>query len=176
MAIIPTNGLYFLICLGGYFVVPEFVLFCLLPGRRSPLRALFTPKNAGLAAVLLGAFAIWPPVFGELHTRGAMGMFNRAGHLLVPDQTARICVYFVLAWLTCVRFARIDLGFWLIFTNIAIMMYSTGWDKYLLPVLAAFWYLGPANGSCGPPLLWCDEASERRDDPLALAGPESAAP
>ena len=53
---------------------------------------------------------------------------------------------YVLACLTLVRFAHLDLGTWLVAVNFVLMAFLwTPWEKYCLQVLAALWFLKAAG-------------------------------
>lgn len=140
-----SHGLYLLVCLGVYFVIPEFLLF-----RRWPsLRSLATRKALLLGVGLLILFAFDPPVFPP-NTPG--GAFGRVSNYL-PDLVFQ-SLYLFSAWICCVRFARPTLGGWVVLANFAVMLFTyVAWEKYYLPILAALWAaksagaLDPVGGS-----------------------------
>jgi hypothetical protein len=152
--LVPGYGLYFLSCIGAYFVVPEFVLY----RRWRSSAALLTKRNTVLAVVVIALFAIFPPLSPDV----PMGVFNRLTLVLFPtevlgswSETIRYALFCTLAWLTCVRFARIDLVFWLLLTNFALMTASyAAWEKYNLAVLATLWYLRSIQDLDRPIDLW----------------------
>lgn len=163
----PGFALYFLTCLGLYFVAFEFVLF----RRRTLLRDLSRPLALGALAVVLLLFAVFSPIDPEHE----MGVFNRTMATLLPpavlggwSEAVRIVLYSVLAWAACVRFARCfgagDLVFWVVVANGALMLASfEAWEKYNLATIAVLWYL---RSLC--PL-------ERPVDPWRARDPEPAA-
>jgi hypothetical protein len=137
----PGYGLYFVACIGAYFVVPELLLF-----RRWHLFAeLRTRRSALLALAVVLLFIVFPPL-SEARTHGAL---NRLAMLMLPPAllgdlslVSRLLGFGVLAWLACVRFARFDLVFWLLLANATIMLaVFEPWEKYDLAMLVALWYL-----------------------------------
>ncbi|MFT5696419.1 MAG: hypothetical protein ACI9QQ_002399 [Myxococcota bacterium] len=137
----PMLGIHFLTTMGIYFVVPEFVLF----RRWHFVTEFLTKKSLVIAAVLLLFYLIDPPIFGELK----QGITGRAAEVLpVP---LRMIVFFVLGWATCIRFARIDLAFWVLVMQLLIVLNAfSAWEKYALPVLAVFWFM-KATGELDTP-------------------------
>lgn len=134
-SIFPEYSLYFLSCIGLYFVIPEFILF----RRSTNLWNLFTRKNVFIAVGMLWLFIIFSP----LHTTGllAPGLLNRTAKFFLND-FLQVALFYVLALLACVRFSRINLAFWLLLSNCGIMIKAPMiWDKYALPLLIVFWYL-----------------------------------
>ena len=138
--IAPDSSLYFLACVGLYFVIPE---LCLFHTRSlfSPLiesRKLLTLKNCLFAFVLLILFAIFPP----LQTHGILT--NVAEKL--PNDFFKITLYYLLALIAALRFyRRIDIAFWILLVNCGLMMKAFPWDKYVLPLVVVFWYLKSIN-------------------------------
>lgn len=128
-----SPSLYFLSCIGLYFVIPEWVLF----NRSFNLKQILTFRNVGLALGLLSAFVFFPP--SEAH-----GLLIKVENFL-PDTTIILAVLYVLAWLACARFTRANLTFWLLFVNCGLMLKAYPWDKYALPLLVVFWYFKSIN-------------------------------
>ena len=139
-AVAPDSSLYFLACVGLYFVIPE---LCLFHTRSlfSPLiesRKLLTLKNCLFAFVLLILFAIFPP----LQTHGILT--NVAEKL--PNDFSKLTLYYLLALIVALRFyRRIDIAFWILLVNCGLMMKAFPWDKYVLPLVVVFWYLKSIN-------------------------------
>jgi hypothetical protein len=133
----PSHALYFLCCVGFYFVLPEAIL-----GRRWSDLTTVTSVGAALSAVLLALFLLVPPVFPD----GIGGAFNRALHGLDLAEGVRATLTFVLALGTCLRFQRGGLGAWLV-AIVALTMLSTHapWEKYYLPLIATLWLLSSAR-------------------------------
>ncbi len=128
------HAAFFATIVGAYFVVPEFLLF----RRRETLDELWTLRAALLGLLVVAAFAALPWAFAEK----PLGIFNRTAGALLPVPWLQAGVYAVLAWLACVRFARLDLAFWILLASLAIWLKAqVAWEKYLLPVVCALWYL-----------------------------------
>ncbi len=138
-AVAPDSSLYFLACVGLYFVIPELCLFHTrsLFHLNIPIRKLLTLKNCLLALALLILFAIFPP----LQTHGILT--NVAEKL--PNDFLKLTLYYVLALVAALRFSRVDIAFWILFVNCALMMKAFPWDKYVLPLIIVFWYLKSIN-------------------------------
>ncbi len=164
----PAYALYFLTCVGAYFVVPETLLF----GRvRKMQELLLTPRALffGLGLALL--YVILFPIESDV----PMGPLNRAARLLLPSEylgpfsgAIRLMAYGGLAWLACVRFARFDLVFWMLLASACLMLASfEAWEKYNLAVLASLWYLR-SNANLESPIdLWTalgDEETPTRSE------------
>ncbi|PZO42907.1 MAG: hypothetical protein DCF17_07365 [Shackletoniella antarctica] len=132
LALTPGGAINFLAFIGAYIVIPEFLLF----RPQAPLQALrnnwqkWLPIAAGLFVVCL----IFPPLDTPY---GNMG--NVAD--LLPFDGLVMAMYYGLALLTCLRFSKPNLLFWIIVFNALIMMKAIPWDRYVLPLAVAFWYL-----------------------------------
>lgn len=124
-----SGSLYSLACLGIYFVIPEWVLF----NRTMNWRRLLNKKNYALAFAVLVLLAIFPPL-------QAHGLFIKVVNVM-PVLVLKLAVLYVPALLATLRFARLNLGFWLVLMNVGIMLKAYPWDKYLLPLLLVLWYL-----------------------------------
>lgn len=148
-ALTPGSGLFFLAIIGLYFVIPEFILFESWPKLKvlEKLKKLRT-KHALIAAGLLVLFVLFPP---SSHASG--NLIKLAG--LLPADFLKIGLFYVLAVLTCWRFSRLELPFWIVLFSSAIMMKAHPWDRYVLPLVVAFWYLK----SVGYPGLSAPETS-----------------
>ena len=172
----PFHGLYFLSCIGAYFVVPEFVLF---RRWREPWRPLFARRNLVIAAVVFALFLVFQP---PQHL--GMGPLKRVTVTLFPFDVlgpvsiaVQILLFATLAWLACVRFARIDLLFWLLLSRVVLMATAwEGWEKYNTALIAALWYLRSISDLSGPIALWRLESDrpEPEAPPAAAGGPAVA--
>jgi hypothetical protein len=151
--LVPGHGLYLLTCVGAFFVIPEMLLF----RRRPSAEELLGGRSLLLAAAVAGLFACFPP----LATGVEMGALNRISMWLLPPESSgmlglsiRYLAFGVLAWLACVRFARLDLVFWLLLANTLLLFAAHhGWEKYHLPVIWSLWYLrsqGELRAPLGP--------------------------
>jgi hypothetical protein len=137
-AIVPSYFLYFLASIGAYFVVPEFLLF----RRWRVIEKRFDRKSAWLLVGLVVMFLLFPPNFRAHY----MGALNQAAHFVLGEgalaDALRVSGWFALAALTVLRFARLDLSFWVVFGNAILMLFLwVAWEKYCLPALAVLWYL-----------------------------------
>jgi len=134
---IPQYGLYFLSCVGLYFVVPELILFKRLP---YPTRSHY--KRAGTAAaLLLVLFALYPPAGNVDYPIQSMGLFDKSVTSLLGS-IPRTAVLYVFALAAIIRFPKYNLASLLLYANTALMMKSYFvWDKYALPLIVVLWYL-----------------------------------
>jgi hypothetical protein len=128
-AVAVESSLYYLACVGLYFVVPEWILF----SRRVNLKAFLTGKTAAIALGLSVLFAVFPPAI----TQGFLTKFAN----FLPVDFLRITLFCCLALLTCIRFGRLNLAFWVVLFNSGLMLKASAWDKYVLPLVVVFWYL-----------------------------------
>lgn len=125
-----NNSLYFLACVGLYFVIPELILFC----PKLNWRNLLKRKNIFLTSILLFLFIVFPPL--EAH-----GILIKIAGFF-PSDFLKLILFYFLALLACIRFSyRLNLSFWILVVNSALMVKAYPWDKYLLPLLIVFWYL-----------------------------------
>ncbi len=124
-----STSLYFLSCVGFYFVGVEWLLF----NRKINLQKLITQKNCFLGFCLIILFILFPP----LETHGLLGK----GLKLLRMEFLELCLLYGLALIAAVRFTRFNLAFWILLMNCGIMLKAYPWDKYLLPLLVVFWYL-----------------------------------
>ncbi|WP_143842216.1 glycosyltransferase family 39 protein [Nostoc sp. 106C] len=130
-----VNGsLFFLSWVGLHFVIPEWLLF----SRKLQKQKLFTPKNFVIAATLLPLFLIFS---SPLQSHGLIAKLTG----FLPGNLFKIAVFYALALLTCVRFSRINLAFWLLVMNCGIMLKAYPWEKYVLPLVVVLWYLKSLN-------------------------------
>lgn len=132
------HGLYFLACVGAYFVLVEAVLFRQPPGgMRSRAGGVL---GVGTAALVF----VFPPMQNVDYAIASMGVLDRAARL-VFDDGFRIALFSLLAAAAAARFSRPDLGSLFVWTNAILMTWAhIGWDKYALPLLVALWYLKSA--------------------------------
>lgn len=135
-ALSPQTALYFLACVGLYFVVPETVLFRRWAGLRPVRRHL--RLGALVAAGLLIGFVLFPPLVTHGLLRKAIGA--------LPHVALGQVLLYGLALITCLRFARCRLALWILLANCAIMLKAFPWDKYVMPVVVVFWYLAATGG------------------------------
>ncbi|MBW4459199.1 MAG: hypothetical protein KME47_03035 [Nodosilinea sp. WJT8-NPBG4] len=132
LALTPGGAINFLAFVGAYIVIPEFLLF----RPTAPRQALRHDWQKWLliAAGLLVVCLVFPPLdtpYGNMDKVAA----------LLPFYGLVMAMYYGLALITCLRFAKPDLLFWIIAFNALIMMKAIPWDRYVLPLAVAFWYL-----------------------------------
>ncbi|MEM9506025.1 MAG: hypothetical protein AAGA01_18975, partial [Cyanobacteria bacterium P01_E01_bin.43] len=122
----------FLAFIGTYIVIPELILF----PPQAPIETFKKQWKKWLGiAILLLAFCLIspPPVTGN-------GNIVKLANLL-PTEGLQIALYYTLALLACIRFVKPDLMFWIVAFHAAMMTKALPWDRYVLPLVVAFWYL-----------------------------------
>lgn len=122
-----SSSLYLLACIGLYFVIPEWLLF-----SRKIVKPYWTLQKASLAGALILMFVLFPVV--EAH-----GLLIKGVEML-PSRGFQNLLLYSLALLSCLRFLRYDLTFWLLLVNCGLMLKAYPWDKYALPLLAVLWF------------------------------------
>ncbi|MBD1875484.1 hypothetical protein H6F75_18550 [Nodosilinea sp. FACHB-131] len=127
-----SGAINFLAFVGAYIVIPEFLLF----RPTAPLQTLryHWPKWLLIAAGLLVVCLVFPPLDTPYGNMGKVAD-------LLPFYGLVMAMYYGLALLTCLRFTKPDLLFWIIAFNALIMMKAIPWDRYVLSLAVAFWYL-----------------------------------
>jgi hypothetical protein len=132
-AIALNSSLYFLACVGLYFVIPEWILF----SRKWNITALITRRNLCLIFSLLVLFILFPPNI-------AHGLLIKLARLL-PLELLKDLLLYGLALLAAIRFSRLNLEGFLLLANCGLMLKAFPWDKYVLPLLIVLWYLKSIN-------------------------------
>lgn len=144
-SVIPRNTLYFLACIGLYFVVP----WVALTGARIDLRSLVSPMGTAVAIALLLAFVSFPPLENRNFPIPTMGYFDRALRPFLAD-LPRMAVFYLFALLALWRLRGVTLVYALLLVNAVLMAKAhIAWDKYALPLVVVLWYLvlaGPSSG------------------------------
>ncbi len=136
----PGHALYFLTCVGLYFVPLEWALV----RRCWNAKEVMQRRNLIIAGVLLAAFIAFPPLTNpETYGVPTMGYFDKAAHRVLGDaDVLRMAVFYVFALAACVRFDRLTLPALLVCVNALLMMKAhIGWDKYILPLVVVLWFL-----------------------------------
>jgi hypothetical protein len=136
----PEHGLYFLTCIGLYFVVVECLLF------RST-KHLLRPEPWPIAIAVAISVLFWfcPPIENVNTIVPTMGYFDIAARSILPAP-ARAILFWALAVLACVRFRPLSLSGLMLYANAVLMIGAhVAWDKYALPMLAALWLLKSAD-------------------------------
>lgn len=150
----PEHSLYFLACLGAYFVIPAAILFRRI-GIRKSLVIRGTVRGLAAAAVVGILFVLFPPLRNEPpYAIETMGYLDKALLKLVGlglPACTRLIVFYLLAVVACIRLVRLDLAGWLVLANTLLMMLAhIAWDKYALPLLVVLWYLAGRNEQARP--------------------------
>ncbi|MEM9006816.1 MAG: hypothetical protein AAGE59_25230 [Cyanobacteria bacterium P01_F01_bin.86] len=135
LALTPNSGLYALSIIGLYFVIPELLLFW----KDFSLRQVLQQRRKKhlylvICSILLVLFIIFPP---SLLARGPLIKLAA----FMSTDFLKLGLFYCLAALTCVRFAKLNLGTWLLLFHSLIMMKAFPWDKYALPLLVVLWFL-----------------------------------
>lgn len=132
----PEFGLYFLVCIGIYYVIPESILF----QEWGWLRQAPGKWTIGILLGLTLLFFLFPPLQNYVFTP-TMGYFDKAVRTFAGD-IPRMAIYWVLAAITCLRFFRLNFSAVLVGLHFLMLMKAYGaWDKYALPVLVVLWFL-----------------------------------
>lgn len=129
------HALYFLSCIGAYYVIVEAILF-----RRLHIAA--NPWTIIAAFVVMLLFIFWPPLGNRLP--GAvetMGYLDKFLHSRLSPAGCTITLA-GLGILAALRFAGPGVPGWFLYLNAIVLLRShTAWDKYALPLLAVLWFL-----------------------------------
>jgi len=133
----PSNGLYFLTCLGAYYVLPEILLFrekIEVPWKNVRVLALATSVTA--------LFILCPPLRNDNFAIETMGYLDKAARLVLRFDFLRLILFYALALATVVRFSSFRLSSAVVYANMLILMKAhVAWDKYAFPALLVLWYL-----------------------------------
>lgn len=133
----PAHSLYFLSCVGAYFVLPEAVLFRRLAFVRGGFRS---PLSLTISAVVVTGFVLAPPLHNVDYNIPTMGYLDKVSRLALSDPL-RMVAFSILALLAVCRFSRINLAFLVVSANTMMMLKAqVGWDKYALPLLVVLWW------------------------------------
>jgi hypothetical protein len=136
----PEHGLYFLTCIGLYFVVLECILFRSVAPLLAP-----GPSAIGLAAAVSVLFLFFPPVENINPPVPTMGYFDIAARSVLP-MPARVALFWALAIIACLRLRPFSAGGLMLYANAALLACAhVAWDKYALPMLATLWLLKSAD-------------------------------
>ncbi|MDB9526051.1 hypothetical protein PN498_08640 [Oscillatoria sp. CS-180] len=122
------SSLYFLACIGFFYVLPECFLFP-QKFRKQP----FCRSKAVIAAILLFLLIVFTPT-------NCKGVVWEIAQAMPVKQLANV-LFYGLALLTCWRFYSVNLTFWMVLFNAGIMLKAFPWDKYALPLIVILWFL-----------------------------------
>jgi hypothetical protein len=136
----PEHGLYFLTCIGFYFVVVECILFRSVAPLLAPGRGAIV--IAALVAVL---FMFFPPIENINPPVPTMGYLDIAARSVLPTP-ARVILFWALAALAALRLRPLSTRGLMLYANAALLACAhVAWDKYALPMLATLWLLKSAD-------------------------------
>lgn len=138
----PAHALYFLACVGIYYVVVESILWRRWCGPRIERgwASRATWGAVGGVALIVTATVIWPPLGNENYPIPAMGYFDRALRLGLSD-LGRAIVYGAFAIVAFLRFRGVGRVEWFVWVNAGLMMKAhICWDKYAMALLAVLWW------------------------------------
>jgi hypothetical protein len=136
----PEHGLYFLSCVGLYFVVVECILFRSVAPLLAP-----GPGAIAIAAVVSLLFLFFPPIENINPPVPTMGYFDIAVRYVLPTP-ARVMLFWALAVLAVLRLRALCIGGLVLYANAVLLACAhVAWDKYALPMLATLWLLKSAN-------------------------------
>lgn len=136
----PEHGLYFLACIGLYFVVLECILFRSVAPLLAPTRG-----TIAIAAAVTLLFLFFPPLENVNPPVATMGYLDTAARFVLPTP-ARLALFWALAILAVLRLRPLSTGGLMLYANVALLACAhVAWDKYALPMLAALWLLKSAD-------------------------------
>lgn len=187
----PAHALYFLACVGIYYVVVESILWRRWCGAKLGLSVGMEVSDnllgsgwgssarwgvVGGVAIIVTATAVWPPLGNENYPIPAMGYFDRALRLGLSD-LGRAIVYGAFAIVAFLRFRGAGRAEWFVWINAGLMMKAhICWDKYAMALLAVLWWersvraddrrATTERGASSP-------ATDRRPCPSSLSSPAS---
>jgi hypothetical protein len=133
----PEHSLYFLSCLGFYFVIPEWILL----KRNTTIMNLFKKKAILVSISVFILFLLFPPYQNVNYNIPTMGYMDKLFRMIGGD-FFRMTLFYILALIACLRFLVMNLESLFVLTNVLIMLKShIAWDKYLLPLIVILWFL-----------------------------------
>ena len=136
----PEHGLYFLTCIGLYFVVMECVLFRSVAPLLEP-----GPGAIAIAVVISICFLLFPPIENVNPPVPTMGYLDIAVRSVMPI-AARVILFWALAVIAVLRLRPLSIGGLMFYANAALLACAhVAWDKYALPMLATLWLLKSAD-------------------------------
>jgi hypothetical protein len=135
----PEHGLYFLTCIGFYFVVVECILFRSVAPLLAPRRGAIA-----IAAAVTLLFLFFPPIENVNPPVPTMGYLDIAVRS-VPTPV-RVILFWALATIAALRLRPLSTGGLMLYANAALLACAhVAWDKYALPMLATLWLLKSAD-------------------------------
>ena len=136
LRLFPDHPLYFMTCIGFYFVLPEAIL-----NKGAELRNHRAQEFFFVGTILAIAFFLFPPIANVQYSVAEMGFLDKLARYVFADGM-RMAVFYSLAVVTGVRFLNGSVASFMFWSNVAIMLKAPlGWDKYALPLICCLWYL-----------------------------------
>jgi hypothetical protein len=136
----PEHGLYFLTCIGFYFVVVECILFRSITPLLAPGRGAIA-----IAAAVTLLFLFFPPIENINPPVPTMGYLDIAVRSVLPAP-ARVVLFWALAVVAVLRLRPLSIGGLMLYANAVLLACAhVAWDKYALPMLATLWLLKSAD-------------------------------
>jgi hypothetical protein len=136
----PEHGLYFLTCIGFYFVVVECILFRSVAPLLAPGRGAIV-----IAAAVTLLFLFFPPIENVNPPVPTMGYLDIAVRSVLPTPV-RVILFWALATIAALRLRPLSTGGLMLYANAALLACAhVAWDKYALPMLATLWLLKSAD-------------------------------
>jgi hypothetical protein len=133
----PEHSLYFLSCLGFYFVIPEFILL----KRNTSIMSWFNKKTILVSISVFILFLLFPPYQNVNYNIPTMGYMDKLFRMFGGD-FFRMTLFYILALIACLRFLVMNLESLFVLTNVLMMLKShIAWDKYILPLIVILWFL-----------------------------------
>ena len=133
----PEHSLYFLSCLGFYFVIPEFILL----KRYKFIKTWLNRKALLISISVFILFLLFPPYQNVNYNIPTMGYMDKLFRMFGGD-FFRMTLFYILALIACLRFLVMNLESLFVLTNVLMMLKShIAWDKYLLPLIVILWFL-----------------------------------
>ena len=155
----PEHSLYFLSCLGFYFVIPELILL----KRYTFIMTWFNRKTILVSISVFILFLLFPPYQNVNYGIPTMGYMDKLFRLFGGD-FFRMTLFYLLGLMACLRFLAINLEGLLVLSNALMMLKShIAWDKYLLPLIVILWLLN-ATAHGGTTFLNDAQKEERRGE------------
>src|ERR1700683_4002318 len=126
----PEHGLYFLSCVGLYFVVVECILFRSVAPLLAP-----GPGAIAIAAVVSLLFLFFPPIENINPPVPTMGYFDIAVRYVLPTP-ARVMLFWALAVLAVLRLRALCIGGLVLYANAALLAFGpVAWGENVLSLL-----------------------------------------
>jgi hypothetical protein len=134
LRVFPDHPLYFMACVGFYFVLPEIVI-----ERRQAVFQGSLWKPIVLVVIVCLWFVMYPPMNNVEYSVWTMGLLDKLSRGFLSD-SMRMIWFCLLAILAGTRFLSTRLSSIIFWGNALLMLKAPiGWDKYILPLLVCLW-------------------------------------